>query len=90
MFFTWASTFFKLNSWNLKAIIGNDFMDYKDKTVLILGGGDGGILNMLRTRHQAKVRNLNNIWTFSEIEDGNGTHNFNPIRDAFDCIFDSQ
>jgi len=38
-----------------EAIIGHDFMDYKNKTVLILGGGDGGILNMLRTRHQAKV-----------------------------------
>ena len=40
---------------NSKAIIGHDFMDYKNKTVLILGGGDGGILNMLRTRHQPKV-----------------------------------
>jgi len=37
-----------------EAIIGNDFMDYNDKTVLILGGGDGGILNMLRTRHRPK------------------------------------
>ena len=38
-----------------KAIIGNDFMEYEGKSVLILGGGDGGILNMLRTRHNPKV-----------------------------------
>ena len=38
-----------------EAIIGDDWMDYKDKNVLILGGGDGGILNMLRTRHKPKV-----------------------------------
>ncbi|RDD39192.1 Spermine synthase [Trichoplax sp. H2] len=30
-----------------KAITGNDTQDYTDKTVLILGGGDGGILNEL-------------------------------------------
>ena len=38
-----------------KAIIGHDFMEYEGKSVLILGGGDGGILNMLRTRHNPKV-----------------------------------
>ena len=31
-------------------------MDYTDKTVLILGGGDGGILNYLRKNHKPKVR----------------------------------
>jgi len=37
-----------------EAIIGHDFMEYEGKSVLILGGGDGGILNMLRTRHNPK------------------------------------
>eukprot|EP01135_Chromosphaera_perkinsii_P004704 Nk52_evm15s294 gene=Nk52_evmTU15s294 len=32
------------------AITGNDREDYGDKTVLILGGGDGGILNKLRSQ----------------------------------------
>ena len=40
----------------LKAICGNDTIDYTDKTVLILGGGDGGILNYLRKNHKPKVR----------------------------------
>ena len=31
-------------------------MDYEGKSVLILGGGDGGILNMLRTKHNPKVK----------------------------------
>jgi len=33
-------------------------MDYDSKSVLILGGGDGGILNMLRTKHNPKVNTL--------------------------------
>ena len=33
-------------------------MEYEGKSVLILGGGDGGILNMLRTRHNPKVNIL--------------------------------
>lgn len=30
-----------------KAITGSGTEDFKDKTILILGGGDGGILNEL-------------------------------------------
>merc|ERR1712227_253812 len=37
-----------------KAICGNDTVNYTDKTVLILGGGDGGILNYLRKNHKPK------------------------------------
>ena len=28
-----------------KALLGNGLEDYSDKTVLILGGGDGGVLH---------------------------------------------
>merc|ERR1712130_313195 len=37
-----------------RAITGNDSIDYTGKRVLILGGGDGGILHHLRTKHKPK------------------------------------
>ena len=42
-------------------------MDYEGKSVLILGGGDGGILNMLRTRHNPKVNILWQGWNFNKV-----------------------
>ena len=42
-------------------------MDYEGKSVLILGGGDGGILNMLRTKHNPKVIILWQGWKLYEV-----------------------
>lgn len=38
-----------------RAITGNDMEDYSKKTVLILGGGDGGILHYLKDKDPAMI-----------------------------------
>ena len=38
-----------------KALLGNGRADYKDKSVLILGGGDGGVLHELLKENPRSV-----------------------------------
>lgn len=38
-----------------KALLGNGRADYKDKSVLILGGGDGGVLHELLKENPSSV-----------------------------------
>ena len=39
-----------------KAICGSETFDFTDKNVLILGGGDGGIINYLRNLSPTKPK----------------------------------
>lgn len=38
-----------------QALLGNGRVDYKDKSVLILGGGDGGVLHELLKENPKSV-----------------------------------